>query len=101
MCKILIALALATSPVFAHEGGTHLKGTVLSAAADQLTVKSADGHETTLTVTEKTRFMRGSAPASLAEVKKGERVVIHARKAGSGLEAAEVHLGAHPAKHAH
>ena len=94
MRNILIALALAALPAFAHGGGAHVKGTVTAVSADQIKVQGADGKETAVKVTEKTQFVRGDAPAGVADVKVGERVVIHARRQGSGLEAVEVHLGA-------
>ena len=101
MRNILIALALAATPAFAHEGGAHLKGVVTAVSPDHITVKAADGHETIVTVTDKTQFVRGSAPAKISDVKEGERVVVHARKGSGGLEAAEVHLGAQQAKRKH
>lgn len=92
--NLLVALALAASPGFAHEGGVHVKGTVTAVSADQIKVQGADGKETAVKVTERTHLVRGGAPSRVADVKEGERIVIHARRQGSGLEAIEVHLGA-------
>ena len=97
MRNILIAVVVASLsfPAFAHEGGAHVKGTITSVSADHLTVKGTGGHETTVKLTEKTEFVRGGAPATIADVKEGERVVVHARKQSGGLEAVEVHLAGH------
>ena len=102
MRKILLALAVllgaATSPVVAHEGGLHVKGTVTSVSAEQITVKGADGHESKVAVTNTTVFVRGNVPAKAADVKEGERVVIHSRRTNGALEATEVRLKARPAR---
>ena len=99
MRRTLIALALAASPAFAHGGGSHLKGIVTAVSSDHITVKGADGHETTATVNDKTQVLRGSSRAKVSEVKEGERVVVHTHKQGGGLDAVEVRLGATKSKH--
>jgi hypothetical protein len=85
-------LGLAASPVMAHGGGVHLKGTVSSIGADHLIVKEADGHESNVKIDDQTRFVRGASPAKREDIEEGERVIVHARKHGGGLEATEVHL---------
>lgn len=103
MRNLLIALTIASLglPAAAHEGGAHVKGTITSVSTGLVTVKGADGHERTVSVTDKTEYVRGGAPATAAELKPGERVVIHTRKQGSGLEAVEVHLAAQKARLKH
>jgi hypothetical protein len=91
---IAVFLGLAASPLLAHGGGSHLKGTVSAVAADQITVKDADGHESQAKITPQTRFMRGKAVGKQADLHQGDRVVVHTRKQGDGLEAVEVHYGA-------
>lgn len=86
-------LGLAALPSLAHGGGAHLKGTVSAIASDQITVKGPDGHDSQATVTAETRFMRGKALGKREELHQGDRVVVHTRKKGDGLEAVEVHYG--------
>ena len=87
-------LGLTALPSLAHGGGAHLKGTVSAIAADQITVKGQDGHDSQATVTSATRFMRGKAVGKREELHPGDRVVVHTRKKGDSLEAVEVHYGA-------
>jgi hypothetical protein len=87
-------LGLAALPSLAHGGGPHLKGTVSANAADQITVKRLDGHDSQATVTSETRFMRGKAVGKREELHQGDRVVVHTRKKGDTLEAVEIHYGA-------
>ena len=86
-------LALAASPLLAHGGGAHLKGTVSAVAADRITVKGADGHESEAKLTQRTRFVRGKTAGKREDLHPGDRVVVHTRMAGEGLEAVEVHCG--------
>lgn len=87
-------LGLAASPVLAHGGGPHLKGTVSAIAPDQITVKDADGHESPARITPQTRFIRSKAVGKREDLQQGDRVVVHTSKKGDGLEAVEVRYGA-------
>lgn len=60
------------------QGGTDFKGTVLAdPAAGKLIVKKDDGGTRfTFVVNDKTQFT-GSALKSLADIKKGDRVIVH------------------------
>jgi len=91
---IAVFLGLAASPVLAHGGGPHLKGTVSAIAPDQITVKDADNHEWQAKITPETRFNRWKAVGNREDLHQGDRVVVHTRKKGDGLEAIEVRYGA-------
>ena len=94
---IAASLGLASFPLLAHGGAPHLKGTVSAIAADQITVKSADGQESPAKLTPQTRFLRGKTSGQREDLHEGDRVVVHTRKQGEALEAVEVHY-ATPAK---
>lgn len=84
MTAALAAFFLSVSgAALAHGGMEHIMGTVkaVSAASMTVTTKSKDV-EVQLDAT--TRF---EGAASAAELKPGQRVVVHARKAGEGLHA--------------
>jgi hypothetical protein len=85
-------VGLAGFPLLAH-GGAHLKGTVLSITADQIKVKSADGHESEAKLTATTKFVSAKGPGNKDELEQGDRVVVHTRKQGDALEAVEVRYG--------
>ncbi len=94
MKRKLIILALAVlfvfSPAFAlAHGKGHVKGTISAVGADHLTVKSEDGKEIHVMLTNKTKFSKGKAPATAADVKVGSRVVVHL---GDDGNAAQVQL---------
>lgn len=90
--RTLLCAALLAFPLFAHGGGAHLKGVVSAIAADAITVQTPEGELRTARITRDTLFVRGKAPATWQEVKRGERVVVHARGHGAALEAREVQL---------
>jgi|SRR5260370_11187218 hypothetical protein len=89
-----VFLGLAASPLLAHGDGPHLMGTVSAIATGQITVKRADGRESQVKITPQTRFMRGKAVGKREDLHQGDRVVVHTRKQGDGLEAVEVRYGA-------
>ena len=83
----------------AHGGHPHVMGTVAAIAADHLEVKTKDGKTVSVPLTRDTKYLRGDQPAAPADVRTGERVVVHLGAQGT---AAEVHLGAaKAAPHAH
>lgn len=88
-----VFLGLAAPPLLAH-GGPHLKGMVSAIAPDQITVKDADNHEWQAKITPETRFIRSKAVGNREDLQQGDRVVVHTRKKGDGLEAVEVRYGA-------
>ena len=88
-----VFLGLSASPVLAHGGGPHLKGTVSAIAPDQIIVKGADNHESIAKLTPQTRFIRSKAVGKRDDVHQGDRVVVHTRKEGDRLEAVEVRYG--------
>lgn len=85
---------LAAFPLLAHGGGAHLKGTVSAIASEQIAVKDADGHVSEAKITPQTRFIRGKMVGKRDDLHQGDRVVVHTRKKGDGLEAVEIHFGA-------
>jgi len=89
-----VFLGLAAFPVLAHGGGPHLKGTISAIAQDQITVKDAEHHEWQAKITPQTRFIRSKAVGNRGDLHQGDRVVVHTRKKGDGLEAVEVRYGA-------
>src|SRR5438067_13062063 len=89
-----VILGLAAFPLLAHGGGPHMKGTVSAIAPDQITVKDVDNHEWLAKVTPETRFIRWKAVGNRGDLHRGDRVVVHTRKKGDGLEAIEVRYGA-------
>lgn len=82
MKKFLIyssAVAVLALPVrlMAHEGHAHkIMGTVTAIDATHVEIDTKDGKKESYALTKDTKYLRGKAAAVLADVKKGERVVL-------------------------
>lgn len=92
-----LAIFLVTG-VFAHEGGKHFMGTVKAFDADNLTIVTTTHETVTLKLLPTTKFIKSGQPASLQDLKAGERVVVHAKQNGTSWESQEIRFGASPAK---
>lgn len=90
---VLLLITLVTLAM-AHGNEQHVMGTVSKISGNQITVLTIKHQEVTVTVTGKTEFANGNVKASLADLKVGDRVVIHAMKMGSVLQAHEVKFAA-------
>ena len=77
----------------AHGGEEHVMGTVVSADAKSIVVKSTKGEDTTIQVDGKTKVERSGTEAKVTELAAGERVVVHTRKGEGGLTATMIKAG--------
>ncbi|HEY3348659.1 MAG TPA: heavy metal-binding domain-containing protein [Thermoanaerobaculia bacterium] len=74
-------LALLTAvPIAAHEGGTHVMGTIKNVAEKSLTILTRDKKEVVVVLDEKTKFQKGGEPATVKDLKAGARVVVDVEK---------------------
>jgi hypothetical protein len=94
---LTLGLALGTT-AFAHGNNTHVRGVVTQVSAQSITVQLADNTSKTLTLSPKTTFERAGKPASMSDLKVGDRVVIDVPK--NTTEAHEVQIGTAPPKKA-
>jgi len=97
----LAVVALAAGSAVAHEGHSHatkMMGTVKAVHADMNHVELAtrDGVKG-FYVNASTRFVRGGAKLTLADLKPGTRVVVQAQKEGDKMLAVEVKIAGRPA----
>jgi len=77
-CAILLAAAV-SAPVWAHEGHAHkVMGTVAAIHESHLEVKATGGTTSTITITEKTKVVRGKTALKPADIRTGDRVVVTA-----------------------
>lgn len=94
-----MAIGLACAPAWAHEGHAHkVMGTVSAIREPQLEVKATDGKTSTMTITEKTKVVRGKAAIKLADIAIGDRVVVTAtetkgKDGKTSLVANQIQLG--------
>ena len=68
-------------------------GTVISISDSSITVETKDKTSVTVDVSDKTKFEKSGSPATLKDLKVGDRVVVHADVSGDRLVANEVHFG--------
>ena len=97
MKKLILLFCLMLLPatmLFAHGGG-HFKGTIVTANASSVTLKTVEGKTVKFETTASTLFFEGEQKTSIAAVHSGSRAVIHLRTDG---KVAEIHLPSHPAK---
>jgi Cu/Ag efflux protein CusF len=96
---VLLFLGLAiflANAAFAHEGGKHFRGEVKSVDAASLTIITTDKDTVTLKLLPVTKFLKSKQPASLQDLKTGDRVVVHAKQDGESWAAEEVDFGPSP-----
>ena len=89
IAPMLLAFALCSVPVAAHEGGHDARGIVTSVGSEALSIKTNRGEESFL-LTPQTEFVKDGAPATAQDVKALDRVVVHAKKNAGRLEAVKV-----------
>lgn len=77
----------------AHGKEKHVMGTVISISDSSITVESTAKKSVAVDVNDKTKFEKSGSPATLKDLKVGEKVVIHADVSGTKLVANEVHFG--------
>ncbi len=82
----------------AHDGGEDVTGTVLSVTNSSVTVKTTKGKTVEVKLDAKTEYTRGKARAKQADLKVGDRVVVHAMEMNKALTAHLVQLQTGTAK---
>jgi hypothetical protein len=77
----------------AHGNEKHVMGTVTNISDNSITVETKTKKSVTVDVSDKTKFEKSGAAATLKDLKVGDKVVIHADASGGKLIANEVHFG--------
>jgi len=78
----------------AHGNEEHVMGKVTSISDNSITVETTSKQSVTVELAEQTKFEKSGSPATLKDLKVGDKVVIHADASGSKLVAHEVRFGA-------
>lgn len=99
LLKTAVAAMLMSGAALAHGGEEHIRGVAKAVSADSITVETAKKESVTILITAKTEVKNSSVAGKIADLKVGERVVVHAEKNKAGkFEAEEVEFGPAPAK---
>jgi Ni/Co efflux regulator RcnB len=94
---VLLIAAFATGAAFAHGGKSHqLLGTVKELHENHLVVTATDGHEATVTLTDKTQYEKDKKVAKRSALAPGVRVAIQLTE--DDKAAVKVKIGAAAAK---
>lgn len=93
--SILLSLTVLflTSMLLAHGNEKHVMGTVTAIGGDSISVENSSHQVQIVQINSETKFTSGGNPSSIANVKVGDRVVVHAKPVGDKLEATEVKTG--------
>ena len=89
----LVAGLVLPMGLFAHGGHGHVMGSVKEVKGDRLQVQTREGKMVEVQLTDKTRYLRGTAEAKAAELTAGTRVVIDTEAKDGQAVALEVRLG--------
>jgi hypothetical protein len=95
----LIAFTMATWLVpfaWAHEGSTHVMGTVTESRAEQLVVKAPDGKTVSIVITPHTRYLATGTATTEITPKVGDRVVVELSNDTGSPTASEVRFSSKP-----
>lgn len=93
MLGMTLALALLPTIASAHGGEEHVTGIVTQVSDTSVTVKTTAGKEIVVAFDPKTTYARAKQPVQKADIKVGDRIVIHAMEIDEKLFAHTVELG--------
>ena len=90
-----LIVLLAALPLAAHEGGTHVMGTIKNVAEKSLTIETRDKEAIVVIIDEKTKLEKAGKSATAKDLKAGVRVVVDVEEdpAKEALVAKEVRIG--------
>jgi hypothetical protein len=94
---LFLAFSVVSLATLAHGTDKHVLGTVTKISDVEITVQAQDGTLQVVKIAPDTSFVKSGASATIKDLKVGDRVVIHAKPAGSDLIAHEVRFGKPPA----
>lgn len=92
---LAVAVAAATltfTPARAHDGMEDVTGVIQTVTSDSVSVKTTKGKTVAVKLDAKTEYTRGKAQAKAADLKVGDRVVVHAKELNKALTAHLVQL---------
>jgi hypothetical protein len=88
---VAVLLFACISPVArAHEGMIHVIGTITALTDKSVTVETTDKRSVEVVLVDTTTYEKASKPAARADLKVGDRVVIHSRMMKGVLQAHDV-----------
>lgn len=89
--SVLLPVLCATA-VRAHEGQTHVMGTVSAVDGRHVVVTDRGGKTVSIALTKDTKYEQGDAPAAASALKVGARVVIDVTGKPDSLTATDIRI---------
>ena len=90
----VFALALAFSAImFAHGNEKQMMGAVASIPDNSITVETTSKKTVTVSLSASTKFQKSGSPATLKDLKAGDKAVIHVTGSEDKLVATEIRFG--------
>ena len=89
-----LAILVAPASTAAHEGVHKMMGTVTMAAKDHVMMKTPEGKELTVAVTEKTKVLQGKTAMKVDAIPEGTRIVVTVSGHKPPYTASQIQVGA-------
>src|SRR6266481_3677842 len=90
----IFALVLTFSAIaFAHGNEKHVLGTVSSISDNSIAVETTSKNTVTVGLSASTKFQKSGSPATLKDLRVGDKVVIHSTGSEDKLVATEIRFG--------
>jgi hypothetical protein len=97
LALVLLVATCAAGHALAHPGHDHkIMGTIASIDGTTMVVRTTEGKEVTVQITEKTRLLKGKLRGAPADLKAGVRVVVNVGNGSEPLTAKEVNYSVTP-----
>jgi hypothetical protein len=87
---VLFIGIMTVTPSFAHDGHTHIFGTIATLGKDHIVVKTKDGKTIPISVTGETTYRRQPAASGNATPQVGDRVIVEVADESGGLVASQI-----------
>jgi ribosomal protein S1 len=97
----LLVVLFFHSSVLAHGGKPHVMGTVTALDAQHVVVETKEGKTISIVLNTETKYRKGQTAATGADLKVGDRVVVHTAGKGDTLTASEIHFSSADGKKGH
>ena len=94
--SLVAALVFLTGMALAHGNEQHIMGTVSKVNRTTITVTTVKGQHLDVRVLAETRFTKDGVVIGVEDVKRGDRIVIHATEKEGRLTAQTVQVGNEP-----
>ena len=87
---LVLIVVFVPAVALAHGGGLHIMGTVADMDAQHVVVKTQEGKTQSVLVNDHTTYHKGKTTATSADLKVGDRIVVHTTGKSDPLTAGKI-----------